>query len=94
MSIADIFLNLIIWIIDNTVLRLPESISVLSIQTLQNNLASFMSTFQSAFSFINNFIPIGLVFGLLGAIVVAEITQHLVWKGMKWIINVFRGSGG
>lgn len=94
MSISDIFLNLIIWIINNSILKLPGSISVLPLQTLQTNLASFLTTLQNAFAFIDNFIPLGLLFGLLGAIIVAEIAQHLGWKGMKWLINVFRGSGG
>lgn len=94
MSISDIFLNIIIWIVNNSVLKLPESISALPLQTIQTNLASFITSLGASFSFINHFIPLGLIFSLLGAIIVAEIAQHLGWKGIKYIINVFRGSGG
>lgn len=94
MSIIDIFLNLIIWILNNTILKLPESISALPISTIQSTLYNYAETFASAYGFVDHLIPVGLVMILLGAIIVAEVALHLGWKGMKYIINLFRGSGG
>ena len=94
MSIIDIFLNLIIWIVNNTILKLPESISALPISTIQSTLNDYATTFASAYGFADHLLPIGLIMILFGAIIVAEVALHLGWKGMKYIINVFRGSGG
>jgi hypothetical protein len=94
MSVSDIFLNIIIWILQNSILKLPESISILPITTIQSTLTNFVSDFTTAYNFIDNFIPVGLVFGMLSAIIVSELALHLGWKGIKYIINVFRGSGG
>jgi len=94
MSIADIFINIILWIVNGSILKLPESIAALPITTLQTTLTSFTSSYLTSYNFINNFIPVGLVFGLLAAIIVSEIAMHLGWKSIKYIINVFRGSGG
>jgi hypothetical protein len=94
MSISDIFLNVIIWIVNNSILKLPESISALPISTIQTTLNDYFQAFASAYGFIDHLIPIGLIMSLFGAIIVAEIALHLGWKGMKFIINLFRGSGG
>lgn len=94
MSIIDTFLNLIIWVMNNSILKLPESISALPISTIQSNLSEYMTRFSSAYGFIDHLVPVGLLMALLGAIIVAEVALHLGWKGLKYIINVFRGSGG
>ena len=94
MSIIDTFLNVIIWIVDNTILKMPESISALPISTIQSTLTNYAETFASAYGFIDHLVPIGLLMILFGAIITAEVALHLGWKGMKYIINVFRGSGG
>ena len=94
MSISDIFINLIIGVINGSILKLPESISVLPITTIQSNLTDYMQTFAAAYGFTEHLLPIGLIMTLFGAIIIAEVTLHLGWKGLKFIINVFRGSGG
>lgn len=94
MSIIDTFLNLIIWVVNNTILKLPSDISGLSISTIQSNLNDYATTFASAYGFIDHLLPIGLLMILFGAIIVSEVAMHLGWKGMKYIINIFRGSGG
>jgi len=94
MSIADIFLTFIIWIVNQSILKLPESISALPIDTITYNLGQYIETFAGAYGFIDHLFPIGLIMTLFGAIIIAEVALHLGWKGMKYIINVFRGSGG
>jgi len=94
MSIIDTFLNVIIWIVNNTILKLPESVSGISISTIQSTLTNYAETFASAYGFIDHLIPIGLLMILFATIITAEVAMHLGWKGMKFIINIFRGSGG
>jgi hypothetical protein len=94
MSIIDTFLNLIIWVVNNTILKLPSDISGLSISTIQSNLNDYAITFASAYGFIDHLLPIGLLMILFGTVIVSEVAMHLGWKGMKYIINLFRGSGG
>lgn len=94
MSVADIFIDIILWVLNSSILKLPESIAILPLSTLQSTITDFINTFAGTFSFLNYFIPIDLAFKLLGAIIIAEIGLHLGWKGVKFIINVFRGSGG
>lgn len=94
MSISDIFLNLIIAIMNGSILKLPTEISALPLSTIQANLSNFISSFANSYGFINNFIPIDLIMILAGAIIISEVLLHLGWKGLKYIINVFRGSGG
>ena len=94
MSISDIFLNLIIWIVNNSLLKMPESISALPISTIQTKLTDYFQAFASAYGFTEHLLPIGLIMSLFGTIIVAEVALHLGWKGIKYIINVFRGSGG
>ena len=94
MSIIDTFLDVMIWIVNNTILKLPESITALPITTIQSTLNNYAETFASAYGFIDHLIPIGLLMILFSAIIISEVALHLGWKGMKYIINVFRGSGG
>lgn len=94
MSIIDTFLDFMIWIVNNTLLKLPESISGLSIYTIQSTLNDYAQTFSNSYGFIDHFIPVGLLMILFGAVITAELLMHFGWKGMKFIINVFRGSGG
>jgi hypothetical protein len=94
MSISDLFINLIIGVMQGSILKLPESISALPISTIQSTLTDYVQAFASAYGFIDHLLPIGLLMTLFGAIIIAEVGMHLGWKGLKYIINVFRGSGG
>lgn len=94
MSIIDTFLDLMIWIVNNTILKLPESISALPITTIQSTLNNYAETFASAYGFIDHLVPIGLLMILFATIISADVLLHLGWKGTKFLINVFRGSGG
>ena len=95
MSAADILINVVIWLMQNTLLRvLPTSISAMSIQDVQNSIFNFKTAIFSGYNFTSHFMNMKLLFSLLGAIIIAEVALHFGWKGMKWIINVVRGSGG
>lgn len=93
MSVADIMLNIGIWIIQNTLLKMPTSISALPLATLQANINT-ISTFMPSMAVVNYLIPVDWFFYLFGAIIVAEIAMNIGWKGIKFILNFFRGSGG
>jgi hypothetical protein len=94
MSISDIFLNLIIGIMNGSILKLPTDISSLPLATIQSNITDHIQVFASAYGFVDHLMPIGLIMKLFGGIIIAEVALHLGWKGLKYIINVFRGSGG
>jgi hypothetical protein len=94
-SVANILIDVIIFVLNNTILRiLPTEISNFSLQTFSGYISSGASNLITSWSFINNFFPVNFLLSLLGIIIVAEITLHFGFKGIKYIINVFRGSGG
>jgi len=91
----DVFLNILIWIINNTLLKyLPTDYAQLPVADLLAPLQSISTTFGTAFNFIDYFLPIGWIFSGLVIVIIAEIALHLGWKGTKYAINVSRGSGG
>jgi len=94
MSLVDTILDIIITVMKSSILKLPHDISVLPISTIQSNIANYSETFASAYGFTNHLLPIGLIMTLFGTIIIAEVSLHLVWKGFKYILNLFRGSGG
>lgn len=94
MSLIDNILSILISVIQGSILKLPHDISVLPISTIQTNIAEYSKTFASAYGFIDNLLPIGLLMTLFGVIIISEVALHLGWKGFKFILNLFRGSGG
>lgn len=94
MSLIDNILNIIITIINNSLLKLPHEISALPISKIQADIYNYSETFASAYGFTEHMLPIGLIMSLFGAIIVAEVALHLGWKGVKFFINFIRGSGG
>lgn len=94
-SIADNLINVIIFVIQNTLLKiLPVEISGFSISTFSSTFANATADLITAWKFINHFFPMDFLLSLLGIIITAEIILHFGFKGIKYIINVFRGSGG
>jgi len=93
MSILDFLINIVIWFLDNTVGKLPTEFSGLSLNDFSNILTDGINTFTSSFNFLELFIPIKMLFILLGIIIVAEILLHFGFKGIKYILNLMRGSG-
>ena len=95
MSVSETLIDVIIFIMNNTLLNvLPVEVSGFSLSTFTSYFTNATSSLISSWSFINNFFPVGLLISLLGIIIVAEIALHFGFKGIKYIINVFRGSGG
>lgn len=94
MSILDFFINIITWFLNNTIGRLPESFSGLSLSDFSSAFSENIDAFSSAFNFIEMFFPLKLLFIFLGVVIVAEIMLHFGFKAIKYVINVLRGSGG
>jgi hypothetical protein len=49
--------------------------------------------FINSFSFINAFVDLKYLFLCISIVVTAEILLHFGFKGIKYIINLVRGSG-
>lgn len=94
MSILDFVINIIIWFLDNTIGKLPAEFGGLSLNTFSSYITDGTSAFLTSFNFIELFLPIKLIFILLGVIIIAEIILHFGFKGIKYVINLLRGSGG
>lgn len=93
--IANFILDTIIFVVDNTILRiLPVEISGLSINQFSTYTEGITDTLLSSFNLINNFVDVKLLFFLLSFIIIAEILLHFGFKSVKFIVNLFRGSGG
>lgn len=93
--IANFIIDTIIFVLDNTILRiLPIELSVFPLANFQDIFSTIAITFDSSFDTINNFIDLNLLFLLLGVIILAEILLHFGFKSVKYVINIFRGAGG
>lgn len=93
--IANFIIDTIIFVLDNTILRiLPIEMSSFPLANFQEGFSDISLMFQGSFNLINNFIDIKLLFILLSVIILAEILLHFGFKSVKYVINVFRGSGG
>lgn len=94
MSIADTLINVVIFILNSIFGILPVEVQGLSLYDFNIYIVNGIDKILSSFNFINNFFPVGLLFIMLGIILVAEIALHFGFKGIKYVINIFRGSGG
>ncbi|MDD3085302.1 MAG: hypothetical protein PHU32_05450 [Candidatus ainarchaeum sp.] len=93
--VSDFLISTLIAILDNTILRFfPVEIQGLPIGEFESLFHDVFSTFSSSFDMIQYFFDIGLLFKLLGIIMLAEFLLHFGFKGIKYLINLVRGSGG
>lgn len=93
--VANFILDTIIFVINNTILRiLPVEVSGLSINQFSTYMEGITNTLATSFNFINNFVDVKLLFLLLAFIIIAEVLLHFGFKSVKYIVNLFRGSGG
>ena len=93
MSILDFIINIIIWFLNNTTGKLPTEFSSFPINTFSDYFTNGVNSLLTSFNFLELFLPIKLIFILLGVIIIAEILLHFGFKGIKYIINLLRGAG-
>ena len=92
--IANFIIDTINAVLNNTILKLlPVEISGLSLNQFTAYLSGATTNLAGSFNFLNNFINFKLLFLLLAFIIGAEILLHFGFKAVKYIINLFRGSG-
>jgi hypothetical protein len=93
MSILDFLIDIIIFFLNNTLGLLPEQFSGFELSAFNEILYSISFNFINGFNFIEYFFPVKLIFTLLGIILIAEILLHFGFKGIKYVLNLIRGSG-
>jgi len=92
--IANFIIDTINAVLNNTILKLlPVEIPGLSLNQFTSYLSEVTNNMTGTFNFLSNFINFKLLFLLLGFIIGAEIILHFGFKAVKYIINLFRGSG-
>lgn len=92
--IADFILDTIIFLLNATILQLmPTEILGFSITQFDGFISGLTTSLASSFNLANNFVDFHLLFLLLSIIITAEIMLHFGFKSIKYIINLFRGSG-
>jgi len=92
MSVADLLINIIIFLVQRFLLILPTSISWLPIEEFNSTLAGVQNNLIFSLSGIGFFMPILLILSLVLLIIFAELSL-VIFKAGVWIINVVRGSG-
>lgn len=93
--VLDFLINVLITILNNTILRFfPVEIANFPISEFQSGFHGVFSTFKNSFDIIQVYFNIDLLFTLLAVILVAEFMLHFGFKGIKYLINLVRGSGG
>lgn len=93
MSIIDYLLEVIITILEALISMLPDSYSALSSNDFSNFIMRGLSSINSSFNFINNFIDLHLLFVFLGIIIFAEVLMHFGVKGFQYLIKIIAGRG-
>lgn len=93
MSILDYLIDIIIYLIKAVTGILPDSYSALSVNDFSNSIMRGITSINSAFNVINNFIDLNLLFVFLGIIIFAEILMHFGFKGFQYLIKLIAGRG-
>jgi hypothetical protein len=94
MSIADTIIDIIISFFNGTILKiLPVDIGGFSVNQFTTGFTAGATQLATSWKFIDNFLDLKLLFGLAFIILSAEILLHMGFKPLKWVINIFRGSG-
>jgi uncharacterized membrane protein YecN with MAPEG domain len=93
MSIADSILTAIIYIYQNTLLLIfPTEFADYPIATFESAWTAVITNLTTAYSNISFFFPMTLILGLVVAVIGAEILL-VSFRGIKYLIATFRGSG-
>lgn len=93
MGIADTVITILVFVIQKALLPLLTwPIYFFSVADLNDLLAPPSGYLIQAFSGLGFFLPMLLIFSLFTIFLIAEI-YLFGFKGVKYIINLFRGSG-
>lgn len=92
MSIADMFLQLVILLTQQTILKLPASLPIFTIDSYAGLLDNINSTLNYAYVRVGSVFPVNLILILILAVLVAE-TSLLIFKAGVFVVNLIRGSG-
>ena len=94
MSLADILIDTIIYILQHTILTLlPTELTGFTLSTFNSMMSTSTEFISNAWGLTDYFFNVQLLISLLAIIIGAEFMLHFGFKGIKYIINVFRGSG-
>jgi len=93
MSVADVLISSVIWVLQNTILKiLPNEFSFLPFGQFERDLQNLSPDLILAFNGINSIFPIKLLLGVILVIVAGEILLFSI-KAMFWLANMVRGAG-
>jgi len=92
MTIADIGLSIIIYLVQGLTAILPVNLPVLNFEIFSNYLNSVKNNIINIFSTISFFFPIKLFLILFSIMIFAEIFLFS-FKVVKFVINLVRGAG-
>jgi hypothetical protein len=93
MSIADGLINFLIWLINNSILKvLPTEISFFPLSQLTSIFDNIGGSIATTFSFISFLVPTTLLLTLVRLIIFGEVLLFGI-RGVKYVMNLARGSG-
>lgn len=92
MAIADFILIRLGAMINFGLDLLPENISFFTLSDLNSLLTSLGNFWKQSFSISSHFFPFALFFTILILILFMELAL-LLFKAIKYVINIFRGAG-
>ena len=92
MSVIDVFIGILIWLMNNTILRLPTEFSGYPLSTFDATFTNAGTNLVQAYSGISFFVPMTLLFSLVALVIGAELGLVTI-KGIKYIVATIRGSG-
>lgn len=93
MSIADLLINIIIWLVQSIILPvLPTSLPFLPLTSFTEILNGIIGNLSYSFIGLEFLLPIDLIFMFVLVVLFAEMTL-MIFKMGVFIINLVRGSG-
>jgi hypothetical protein len=91
MSISDYLIDILIYCVNTIVSILPSQYSGYSANDFSNSFYQGISSLTSGYNFINNILPIDLLFTFLLIVISAEIILSFGLNGIKYLIKLVRG---
>lgn len=89
----DFLLGIVDWFMAKFLLPiLPNEMSNLPIVEFQEHMVAIRDSLGYSFSIINKFVSVSLFFGVVITIITAELILFS-FKSVKFLLNLFRGSG-